>query len=321
MKSLFISFSLISIFMFSCKTAVTPTATFLIKHKEETMPVWIHGNTQSKYIILAVHGGPGSNVLDFREYKGGIGFRKVEEDYLVAYWQQRASGQSKGANEKSLFTINQYVEDTDKVIDQLKEKYPNKEIVLFGHSWGGTLTSSYLADSKRRKKVSAWVNAAGVHNGTNLMQYTITDINNEADKRIAANQKVSYWTDVKNTLAEKPQHANRLAYSVTLEIPEVSTKVNNSDFDISFRALKSNMTLFTQIIKTDNTSTLSECELPTLMLWGKYDFAVSKSMQDEINMHSSAPVTKIDFNASGHYMMFHEPILFAQSLKDFISKL
>ena len=70
----------------------------------------------------------------------------------MAYWQQRASGQSKGTNKNDLYTIEQYVEDADKIIDELKIKYPNREIVLFGHSWGGTLTSSYLKDSNRRKK-------------------------------------------------------------------------------------------------------------------------------------------------------------------------
>ena len=306
---------------FSCKTTITPTATFVEENKEEAMPVWIHGNEDSKYIILAVHGGPGSNVLDFRDYMGGKGFRKLEEDYLVVYWQQRASGQSKGSNNNNFFTIAQYVEDADKVIDDLKKRYPNKEIVLFGHSWGGMLTSAYLKDSERRKKVVAWIDAAGVHNGTNLLQSTIADINNEADKRIEANENVDYWKDVKEKLSKKPKVANKLSYEVLNEIPEVKTKVDMSQFGFTVRAILSNKALFAEILKTDNTPALANFNLPILLLWGEYDFSVSKTLRAEVIANIPVKATSISFPAAGHYIMFHQPDLFATSIKDFIESL
>ncbi|WP_316634314.1 hypothetical protein [uncultured Flavobacterium sp.] len=73
-------------------TQFTPTATLVVNNAEESMPVWVNGNKDSKCIILAVHGGPGSDVLDFKTYQEGIAFKKIEEKCLVAYWQQRASG-------------------------------------------------------------------------------------------------------------------------------------------------------------------------------------------------------------------------------------
>ncbi|MFZ1495686.1 MAG: alpha/beta fold hydrolase, partial [Saprospiraceae bacterium] len=163
---------------------------FSVINKSETMPVWLYGNYNSNYIILAVHGGPGSDVLDFRNYKGGLGFKQIEQTHLVAYWQQRASGQSTGPSDTTYYNITQYVEDCDKVVDQLRARFPNKKIVLFGHSWGGMLTSSYLKDANRRAKVVAWIDAAGAHNGTTLFQSSIDDINAEADKRILANERV-----------------------------------------------------------------------------------------------------------------------------------
>ena len=67
---------LVLTFTFSCKTVVNLPATFVMEHKEESMPVWVHGNEKSEYIILAVHGGPGSNVLDLETSMVELAFEK-----------------------------------------------------------------------------------------------------------------------------------------------------------------------------------------------------------------------------------------------------
>lgn len=304
-------------------TKFSPTATLVVKNAEENMPVWVNGNKDSKFIILAVHGGPGSDALDFVNYQNGTGFKKIQEKYLVAYWQQRASGQSVGPDNKKYFTIAQYVDDTDKVIDQLHKTYPDKKIVLFGHSWGGMLTSSYLKEASRRAKVIAWIDAAGLHNGTTMDQTSLTDLNTEADTRIANGTNIEYWKDVKTKLSGNPTAItiNQYAYNVTNEIPEVLTKVN-FDFRLSGRQANANINLFQEISKTNNNQSLSNITMPCLVLWGKYDFAVSKTYRNELLQNiGSKKVTSIDFNASGHYMMFHEPDLFAKSVIDFVDTL
>ena len=282
----------------------------------------MHGKSDAKYILLAVHGGPGSDVLDFRNYKNGTGFKAIEDKFLVAYWQQRASGQSTGSNNEKYFTIAQYAEDCDKVIDVLKTRYPGKKIVLLGHSWGGMLTSYYLRDAARRAKVVAWIDAAGATHGQTLMQASTDNINAEADRRIAAGQEVKFWKETKSNLLTYPDAVNQIAYGVTEKIPEVVVKVNNSDFTINDRGYISNATLFSEIIKTDNTPYLKQVKMPSLFLWGKYDYAVPSQQRDEViaNIGSSSKKSVI-FNASGHYMMFHEPQVFSKSIIDFINGL
>ena len=304
-------------------TKFSPTATLVIKNAEENMPVWVDGNKDSKFIILAVHGGPGSDVLDFVNYQNGTAFKKIQEKYLVAYWQQRASGQSIGSDNKKYFTIAQYVDDTDKVVDQLQKTYPGKKIVLLGHSWGGTLTSSYLKDAAHRAKITAWIDAAGLHNGTTVFETSTIDVNTEADARIKADDKAEEWEATKKLLKENPEKINSIAYAVTQIIPEVLIKVHNdTDFKLTNRALTSNSALFEQIIKTNNNAILKDITMPCLVLWGKYDFAVSKTYRNELLQNiGSKNVTSIDFNASGHYMMFHEPDLFAKSVIDFVGTL
>lgn len=300
----------------------SPSASFVINNAEENMPVWVNGHKDSKAIILVIHGGPGSDVLDFRTYMDGVAFKKIEENFLVAYWQQRAAGQSKGTDNLKYYTINQYVNDADKVVDKLRKDYPNKKIIILAHSWGGMLSSSYLIDSKRRNKIAGWIYAAGVHNGTTLNKITISAINEEADSRIARGEDIESWEEIKNVVKENPNLANQVAYKILDFIPEVPIKVDNSDFKISDRAISSNSVLFKEIVKVDNNPYLGNVKIPCLVLWGKYDFAVSKEYKNEFLKNiGSKNVTNINFEASGHYMMFHEPNLFAESVGNFIKSL
>jgi pimeloyl-ACP methyl ester carboxylesterase len=301
---------------------IDPSPTFTLTNDEETMPVWVDGKADSKTILFVVHGGPGSDALDFRNYQNGKGFLKIEEQFLVVYWQQRASGQSSGADKLSLFTIDQYAKDLDKVIDEIKVRYPNKKIALFGHSWGGMLTSTYLKDATKRAKVDAWIDAAGATDGTTLFESTRSDLQTEADYRISVDDNASYWQDIKRQLQLAVTNVNALAYQSVDKISEVTTKVNNADFKFSSRAIKSNQALFPSILATDNSLSLANFEKPVLMLWGKYDFAVSKKIRDKALIHlTKAQVTNVLFDKSGHYMMFHEPDLFSSTVNNFLQKL
>lgn len=318
--------TILTILIMSCGknnfTKFDTQETFIVTNKEEKMPVWVKGKGDANAILLVVHGGPGSDVLDFRNYQKGKGFKEIEKSYLVAYWQQRASGQSIGPDNKTYYTIDQYVEDCDRVVDELKTKYPNKKIVLFGHSWGGLLTSSYLSDATRRAKIAAWIDAAGVTNGTTLFQQTIDDINAEAEHRIAKNENTAYWQDIKAKLKENPLQANSLAYACLDKFGEVIIKVNNADFKYASRVGSSNTTLFSEIIKTNNSTQVVNFTIPTLILWGKYDFAVSKKQKEEIiSKIGTTKLTTVEFKGSGHYMMFHEPNLFATSILKFMNSL
>lgn len=60
---------------------ISPTPTFIVSHKEEQMPIWVEGKADAPFILLAVHGGPGSDVLDFRNYQNGTGFKEIEKSF------------------------------------------------------------------------------------------------------------------------------------------------------------------------------------------------------------------------------------------------
>jgi len=292
----------------------------IVLNKEEKMPVWLYGKANANTILVMVHGGPGSNVLDYRNLNQGLAFKRLENNHIVAYWQQRASGESQGPDNSNYYTIQQYAEDCDMVVKKLKAKYPDKRIVLMGHSWGGMLIPFYLRSQIRRAKIAAWINIDGLHNGTTFLQSSIQDLNAEADKRIALQQNVSYWNSVKNDISKYPTAANPLSYSCIAYIPEVKIKVYPQNFtSFTSRATNSNRKIFPVVLNTDNTSYLKSYTLPTLVLWGKYDYSVSKRTRDQMLANSgSTKLVNKEFSVSSHFPMFQEPDQFAESIESFI---
>lgn len=130
------------------------------------------------------------------------------------------------------------------------------------------------------------------------------------------------WQERKQELIDFPDGANQIAYTVLDKIPEVTIKVNNSDLKITDIGYISNIKLLEEIIVTNNAPSLSSVNFPSLFLWGKYDFAVSSKQRDEVLKNIGSSVKKsVVFDASGHYMMFHEPEKFAQSINEFIASL
>jgi len=98
--------------------------------------VILRGNSDNAPILLVVHGGPGTPAYPFfRARNTGL-----EEDFLVAYWEQRGAGLSFDPEAGTTdLTIDQMVEDTADVAQQLADQFGQDKVFVLGHSWGGAL--------------------------------------------------------------------------------------------------------------------------------------------------------------------------------------
>ncbi|MGA9521883.1 MAG: alpha/beta fold hydrolase [Myxococcaceae bacterium] len=73
---------------------------------------------------------------------GRPAFNELEQRYAVVYWDQRGSGTSQGDVDPSTLSMEQFIEDTDRVLETLAMRYSPRSIFLVGHSWGGSLGSA-----------------------------------------------------------------------------------------------------------------------------------------------------------------------------------
>ncbi len=123
-------------------------------------------------IIINLHGGPGA----FSGFDHEYNRHYLEDGYLIAYLDQRGSGKSESFADTSYFTMEQFVEDLDKVVDYLKIQYPESQINLLGSSWGGTLGLLYLI--QHQEKINTFACVSGKANGIYPI-YALIDYENQ----------------------------------------------------------------------------------------------------------------------------------------------
>ena len=142
------TFAVVMIFI-SCnqseKVKKTIDNELLIEVPESQLYVRVRGNTENP-LIINLHGGPGG-------YSGIdiwlIG-PYIEEEFLIAYFDQRGCGKSLSCSDTSVLTVEQYIEDLDTVIDSLMNHYNKKNISLMGTSWGGMYGFLYMVEHQQK---------------------------------------------------------------------------------------------------------------------------------------------------------------------------
>ena len=113
---------------------------------EELKPVkiggvdqWLHirGRNKDNPILLFLHGGPGGAMIGFMD-----AIQRPWEDYFtVVQWDQRQTGKSyyPADDENNPLTVNQFIEDTEEVIQYLRDYLEKEKLFILGHSWGTVL--------------------------------------------------------------------------------------------------------------------------------------------------------------------------------------
>ncbi|MEH6305950.1 alpha/beta hydrolase [Olivibacter sp. CPCC 100613] len=131
---------------------------FYIPVKDSRLYVRVVGNPQAP-LLINLHGGPGG----FSGFDHLLNEKHLEDDYLVAYLDQRGGGKSDACPDSTLLTMQQFVADLDVVVDTLKNKYHHKQISLVGSSWGGSLGLLYMID--HQDKITSFVCVSGKADG------------------------------------------------------------------------------------------------------------------------------------------------------------
>jgi proline iminopeptidase len=83
--------------------------------------------------VLLLHGGPGSASFGFDP------LRDLEYDGPIIFWDQLGCGRSDAISDTTLMTIENFVDQTEKLRIQLELE----DFVLYGHSWGTMLGIDY----------------------------------------------------------------------------------------------------------------------------------------------------------------------------------
>jgi len=314
---------------------------FYLRSAGADMPVWVRGDLSAHVVIVYIAGGPGGPGMIEEESPA---FRRLTEKYVVAFWDQRASGGTSGGATPDSLTLEQYATDLDGVVQVLAARYGNPSIFLLGHSWGGLVGTAYLADPQRQARITGWIDVDGLHNMSKSMALSRQWAMAEASARMAQGNDVDRWNGDLAWYASHPvigcadfrHHGEILLALEPTRHPEKLPAIGSlslnlvSPFDgmstlanlgLSVGESSKGGSALCKAVFTDLTSSLPNITIPSLVIWGRFDRGLPVAMADEAYALLGSPSgskSLVILEDSEHMCLYDESELFATAVEQFV---
>lgn len=299
--------------------------------------MFIRGENRDNPVILYLHGGPGTPLLQFISYLEKN--ERLEKYFTVCYWEQRGAGMSYNKSiDISTMTVEQMVEDTRAVTEYLKSYFNQDKIYLLGHSWGSYLgiktiekyPENYLAyigigqvtnqTESERLAYDYMLNHAKEINDQDVIK-KITKYDPYADNFPQLDYLVKVRTKILNQygIGHLHQGVTFLEILKSLFVFKGYTlreKINwfkGADFSMIY--------LFPDLLKDDLFRTSVKFELPIYIIQGNYDYMVSQVLAKKYLDVLKAPKKEyFAFTQSAHSPNMEEPEAFVTVLRKIASE-
>ncbi|MCB0669678.1 MAG: alpha/beta hydrolase [Saprospiraceae bacterium] len=313
---------------------------FFVKNAGAEMPVFVKGNIASGTFILFLHGGPGGNASlpSFMPVS-----RELEKDFAFAYWDQRGSGLSRGNPAPSTFTVEQFVDDLDLVVDAIRQRFDNPRIIFYGISWGGALGSAYLSTGDYQEKIEAFICMNSGHNLLDGIPKSVVFVKEYAQEQIDLGVDVDYWTEARDWCATGPDMtdvdnyfkydaylSNTNAYrkdpDQVVEGPEVGALgTMNSYLSLAIFFNGQYLAKRFNILELNLSDDMEKIKIPSLVIWGRHDGVNTIEMgYDAYNSIGGPDFTEkemVILENSAHEGYIEEQDLFIATFRDFVYNL
>ena len=259
--------------------------------------------------IVVIHGGPG---LDHNYLQPGLDI--LASRNTLVYYDQRGTGRSEATLAPDVISLDTFVDD----VDVLRQTLEYEKITLLSHSFGALIALGYA--SKYPLNVNGLVLMNPVEPGKRFSGATAT--------RQSAAQSVQDVTEVEKLMASEGFRA---------QDPATVSQVYRASFRSMFRdrdlvdELELNLSVRTaqngqevarligeDLDAIDWWGRLSEIEVPTLIVHGRYDLppvAMSRALADTLPLGSLAVLE------SGHFPYIEDQVGLASTLAKFLAEL
>ncbi|MES2417388.1 MAG: alpha/beta hydrolase [Bacteroidota bacterium] len=347
-------FLCLSFFSISCRKESKIDTEFYIPVEKSNLFVRIVGNAD-KPLIIDLHGGPGAfSGFDHESYG-----KYLEDNYLIAYLDQRGGGKSEICNDSTMLTVSQFVKDLDVVVDTLKHKYKGKAVNLLGSSWGGTYGLLYLIS--HQEKINSFVCTSGKANS--IYQYmalieherklakVLLEKSDNPIKKQRLREILSKLSEIEHSGFEKffvnmnlikstfPKELGFNAYWANLKAQEEAIKMGKdsavyvrahytkADFNAALQKMEFVNRVFRNTPSYNNLNILDEIAViktPVLVVQGQYDYNIGLKQADLIyealiNVPKDKKELHIIPNAA-HNLNMEAPDLYFNIVKSFLGK-
>ena len=324
--------------LFSCEKSefwYSEGETFFLKSEGAVMPVWVTGNTSSGIFVIVNHGGPG--LTSGYGFHTTTAFKRLEEQYAMVYWDQRMSGMSKGDPITGDLTIAQHVEDLDKLITIIQDRYTPQSLFMFGHSWGGGLAIEYLGQGNNETPFNGWIDTDG-----SLQDKWEMDLKREwqlpkAQERLTETGEQK-WQDILDWWLENPNpdEGDNEPYFFTGQLDGYVYDGEKADELNPYSKLEQHFfSPYQPLSWTDDYQytnfmagydfipNAKNITIPSLMIWGKEDGAVPFQVSDSLFALLATPEEDkflLQLEECGHSPHYEKPNEFFDAVFNFVEQ-
>ncbi|MHB1685908.1 MAG: alpha/beta fold hydrolase [Ignavibacteriaceae bacterium] len=297
--------------------------------------ILIRGNDSSKPVLLFIQSGPGFPIIS--EASSMEKILKLEDHFVVVYWDQRACGKSFSRKISTLsLSLDQMVSDTHELIEKLKIQMNVEKIYVVGFSIGGTIGAlaackypgdfyAYVGvgiDIKMDEAEKAAYNFALEHALKKKNKKALKELQNIGQPPHIDNKKfltrVKWITNFGGVNLQETfsslfiKTMKNILFSSEYSITDIIRTVKGMEFSQKYLLKNlSSLNLFNQIHRID---------VPVYIFQGVHDFAAPLSLAEEFFRKLEAPNGKqfIRFENSAHMPHYEEPEKFHRLLIDII---
>ena len=279
----------------------------------------IRGRSVDSPVLLYLAGGPGGT--DLGAVRGDV---TLEQDFVVATWDQRGTGKSYDALDPvETLTLEQMVADTIDVTNYLRNRFDEEKIYLVGQSWGSTL--GVLAVQAHPQLYHAFVGVGQMvsQRETDILFYedTLQWADETGRDALAATLRENGPPPYETLLDYEPAIAHEHDWNqypeldMSNEMPAILFVPEYTWMDRinAFRGfLDSFSVLYPQLQTIDFQQDVPRLEVPFYMVLGEHEARGRAVLAKEwFEMVDAPSKEKIILEHSGHRPNFDEPAAFA----------
>ena len=269
----------------------------------------VHGNLDGGNTpLLTLHGGPGYTHYHLQNLS-----QLADRGIPVILYDQLGCGNSDRPDRPDLWTIELFIEE----IDALRTALKLDEIDLLGHSWGGALAVEYL-----------FTKPLGVRKLILSSPLLDTKLWIEENDRLKdqlpaeVSSRMRKHEDAGTTDSEEYKTANEIfnnsflcrIYPKPADIQTADEESSQQVYETMWGPSESHAT--GTLKNWTSLDRLSQIEIPTLLLSGKYDEATPKQMELARQL---IPDSKwVMFENSAHVSNYEEPEKYFAVVSDFL---
>ncbi len=312
--------------------------TIYVRHQGADMPVYVHGNSEKKTYIMAIHGA-GSFGLSYRNEDF---INRIESEYVVAYFDSRGHSMAQGHYSKSDDIIELMASDVKALAKVLKHKYGDDiSLFLMGHSLGGLITAKALTDTEFQSQINGWINVDGLLHMPTVLGDRMELLYQTATQQINKGKNVEQWEAIQSVLEDTDIDSDD-AYEIVFEQMKIAYVLIEEDGEIGEGGsaerlyqtiIKNNpitwqaMHLFNRpenFVREQNYTVMTEIEsitLPSLFAYGQYDFSVPPAggLHGFQEMGSTQKTYTL-YNRTIHHPFVSESYNFTSELGEFVRR-